>query len=743
MQTKARYTNPQNYAQGDPRRNEVQVYSSQVRSRCSLCKRSHYTSECEQLLKAKPEERRKIIEQAGLCTNCLRDNRKIDACQAGTCRKCKGRHNTLLHLDEESATVKCGHLKLDRVPLPTILLTAVVSLLDRDGNPHKCRVLLDSGAEANFLKIEFANKLRLPKQTVDIPIAGINETGTNVNKIIVTTMLTSPAHQVLSEELIIPGNIQLADPDFAKPSEIDAIIGIEIFCSLWRAGQIVQLNETLAVQNKRLGWIVVTNGDMHVPQTVKCHTAMVKLNNQLEKFWRVELTPENSIKSHEEECCEEHYKVNNWRNDSERSLARIPEIRKEYQEFLTEYENLGHMEKLNSSSRNDGYYLPHHAVIKQLSLNTKLRVVFDASAKSDNGLSFNDVLMVGPTIQEDLFAILVRFRSHLFALTADIAKMYRQIIMDPRDRKFQNILWRRHENEPIKTYRLNTVIYGTASASFLATRTLHQLASDESERFPRASVILKEDFYWASKNTEILRGLNNTSNNKLVSLDIANTIKTLGVNWNAVEDTISYTVKRSTCPCKISNRNILSEIAQIFDPLGLLGPVIVNAKVIMQLLRNPTQARSAASSLQGAFVLLARVLPPFLLVQSYASTATLSSFSVIGPRVASSFSIKARAFTLQHDSTTRPASDHFEENYTPALLLHQRNKGTREEGHVVRIIFRFGSTSSAIAADRQASDTSATTFLGSYSSRILTTRSDPKSQKRDQNIKKKIKNYKF
>ncbi|KAI4473134.1 hypothetical protein M0804_015469 [Polistes exclamans] len=106
---------------------------------------------------------------------------------------------------------------------------------------------------------------------------------------------TSSAYQALSENLIIPANIQLADPDFAKSSEIDAIIGMEIFCGLWRAGQVVQLNESLALQNTRLGWIV-----------------------------RVEQTPEISIKSHEEERCEEHYKTNTRRDGAGRYVVRLP-----------------------------------------------------------------------------------------------------------------------------------------------------------------------------------------------------------------------------------------------------------------------------------------------------------------------------------------------------------------------------------------------------------------------------------
>ncbi|XP_043487517.1 uncharacterized protein LOC122514647 [Polistes fuscatus] len=256
-------------------------------------------------------------------------------------------------------------------------------------------------------------------------------------------------------------------------------------------------------------------------------------------------------------------------------------------------------------------------LLKHTSITTKLRVVFDASAKTSNGKSLNNVLMVGPTIQEDLFALLVRFRSHAIAITADIAKMYRQIIIDPRDRKYQTILWRRQESDPVKTYRLNTVTYGTASASFLATRTLHQLASDEFNRFPRAAIALKEDFYvddlltgartvreakqvrdelisitagagmhlrqWASNCAEILKDLD-TADNNIINLDSSGTIKTLGVNWNAAEDNIGYTVKRAADPSKVTKRVILSEISQLFDPLGLLGPVVINAKLMMQRL---------------------------------------------------------------------------------------------------------------------------------------------------------------
>ena len=72
----------------------------------------------------------------------------------------------------------------------------------------------------------------------------------------------------------------------------------------------------------------------------------------------------------------------------------------------------------------------------------KLRVAFDASAKSASGVSLNDHLLVGPQLQKDLFGILIRFRFHQVALSADIAKMYRQVQLDDEDKDFHRVLWK-------------------------------------------------------------------------------------------------------------------------------------------------------------------------------------------------------------------------------------------------------------------------------------------------------------
>lgn len=104
----------------------------------------------------------------------------------------------------------------------------------------------------------------------------------------------------------------------------------------------------------------------------------------------------------------------------ETRLIAHPNMYAEYRKFLQEYKDLGHMREvdnhMDSTPANQSYYLPHHAVRNETSTTTKFRVVFDGSCKSSSGVSLNDALMVGPTLQEDLFSILTRFRTFRIAL---------------------------------------------------------------------------------------------------------------------------------------------------------------------------------------------------------------------------------------------------------------------------------------------------------------------------------------
>jgi hypothetical protein len=108
---------------------------------------------------------------------------------------------------------------------------------------------------------------------------------------------------------------------------------------------------------------------------------------------------------------------------------------------MEEYEDLGHMNQTieDESSIEEQYYLPQHVVFKSSSSTTRTQVVFDGSCHSSDGLSLNGTLLVGPTIQKDLYSFVLRFRTYQIAFIAHIAKMYRQVRIHQDDRKLQQI----------------------------------------------------------------------------------------------------------------------------------------------------------------------------------------------------------------------------------------------------------------------------------------------------------------
>ncbi|XP_036149718.1 uncharacterized protein LOC118647894 [Monomorium pharaonis] len=163
---------------------------------------------------------------------------------------------------------------------------------------------------------------------------------------------------------------------------------------------------------------------------------------------------------------------------------------------MSEYESLEHMQIVPESQPEPQpvYYLPHHGVMREHSLTTKLRVVFNGSSRTTSGVSLNDLLHTGAKLQTNLFDVLVWFSKFHCVFVSDMEKMYRQIKVHPEDWKFQRILWFNQSN-CLRTYELTTVTYGLACAPFLALRTLLQLIEDEGQNFPRAIPSLTKGRY--------------------------------------------------------------------------------------------------------------------------------------------------------------------------------------------------------------------------------------------------------
>lgn len=93
---------------------------------------------------------------------------------------------------------------------------------------------------------------------------------------------------------------------------------------------------------------------------------------------------------------------------------------------------LGHIEEVSSKKCHaifdkPHYFLPHHVVMREESLTTKLYVVFNDTVPSTSEKSLNEILAIGPQLFNESFKILDRFRCYKYVLISDVAKLYRQI----------------------------------------------------------------------------------------------------------------------------------------------------------------------------------------------------------------------------------------------------------------------------------------------------------------------------
>jgi hypothetical protein len=296
------------------------------------------------------------------------------------------------------------------------------------------------------------------------------------------------------------------------------------------------------------------------------------------------------------------------------------ELLEGYRETIRNQVKAGVIEKVaNDELTTDHpvHYLPHHAVLKKSSTTTKMRIVYDASAKASKfDLSLNECLYRGPVILPDLCQLLIRFRVKPTIVISDVEKAFLQVCLHKPDRDVTRFLWFNDDENPsldnLATYRFRRVAFGIISSPFLLGATiLHHLKRENSE----FSQQLADNIYVDN----IVSGLSNKESpmeyyDKLKSLfsragmniqqfcsnsdelmayiperDLVKTrdVKVLGVKWNSHSDVDTICVSKPAKWLKLNSltkRGVLQCIAAVFDPLGLFQPVTLPSKLFLQRL---------------------------------------------------------------------------------------------------------------------------------------------------------------
>ena len=302
----------------------------------------------------------------------------------------------------------------------------------------------------------------------------------------------------------------------------------------------------------------------------------------------------------------------------ERRMRNDDELRRAVSATMEETLRNGHAVKVPPDYRTNGrvWYLPYHAV-RNPNKPGKIRLVYNAAARY-RGMALNDVLRKGPDLTTLLLAVLLRFRERRIGVSADIRKMFYQVLVPKADRSLFRFLWRRPgTQDPVETYEMTVHIFGAVSSPAVCNFALQRLMSDAPSDLKGVAGRIASDFYVdnflssfdcekeALVTCQGLTRLLNTggfelaqflSSSRLVIESLPSSIwvdpeldidleglpteRTLGYLWNCQTDAFVFHFKST--PEAETKRLILAAVSSVFDPLGLVAPVVLTAKIILQ-----------------------------------------------------------------------------------------------------------------------------------------------------------------
>ena len=458
-------------------------------------------------------------------------------------------------------------------------------------------------------------------------------------------------------------NLHFADKNFHCPGTIDVLLGQDVF------GELLQEKKRQGPPNTPMayltvfGWAIMgpyipdkaTNTQLQVAATAADYinedTVNLPPDEILARLLVMEEPEEKErVLTQEEKMVEDHFeKTHSYDREKKRYTVRLPMkgsvqqlgdskaqavnrakandkslkrrgCHTKYQEVMQKYVDEGHAILLTpeeATHSSTTYYMPVHAVFKESSSTTKVRAVFDASAKTSTHISLNELMAVGPTLQPPLDQTLLRFRMYPVALSGDISQMYREVLLHPEDRKFHRFIWRPDDEQPWQEYEMTRVTFGVTASPYLAVKVLLQAAKDFATS-PEAKYHLVKSFYvddflggaatpeealvlyndlravlekagfhlkkWRSSSIKVLEGIPKELQEPLPQQELidehgASYPRALGIAWDSRKDTMATHVSLPS-NCVSSKRGVISDVARTFDVLGWICPAILPMKLL-------------------------------------------------------------------------------------------------------------------------------------------------------------------
>ena len=652
----------------EPKR--VSVSNSVVKpfGSCSLCgQNDHSAAQCPKLLNTtNATDRKNVVFQAKLCFNCLGKHNSKDCTSTHRCRTCGGRHHTLLHAEGrpplargQAAVANSGsHQPNNASNVNThtatcqnsALLPVVTIPFPSTGGPRYVRALLDSGSERSFiLKSELADVDHTVVQRKSLTLHAFGGAQASKRCCIVDIFLESQNMQFIATDTIctfvdsnyynveaILQNNGLQGCHLAHSSTIGALIGVDHYYKLV-TGNIRRLNDNFVAVESIFGWTlqgvaqnktdVISNvcsfcdqdlqryWDSQLSFTVKDDQGTVA-TNLLQQTWSslkrvdgryfAQFPWKEQVTVADTYYCQARFRL----FQTVRRLRTTGKLQ-EYHDVFGQYLKEGIIEPVESTAAiTNCRYLPHHPVIREDKTTTKLRIVFDASAKSsDESPSINECMHEGDNLFPSIVGVLLRFRKHPFALAADVEKAFLQVGLLEYDRPFVRFLWfddiSRALTASPSSFQFTRIPFGVKASPFLLSAVIQYQLDRSQTLYPDTVACIRDNIYvddlltsaptpsdlfkvareskcifedmkmnlrkWSSNHAEFLETFDATSEQSM---------KVLGLGWDRLSDSLGVMFN---APRNVSSKRDLAAVAcSLFDPLGFFEPFALQFKFLLR-----------------------------------------------------------------------------------------------------------------------------------------------------------------
>ncbi|XP_053699167.1 uncharacterized protein LOC128746143 [Sabethes cyaneus] len=538
------------------------ITSSEYEVKCDFCSKPHANFTCSEFRSLSIPQRLAKVREKRVCFNCLRKGHQGKNCPSDkTCFKCKRRHHSLLHLEEKPqateenspaqveasamqdenkqpsqsqlTTATCSSSKT-RPKQHVLLLTAVVDVIDANCNSHPVRVLLDSASQANLVSRSMVEILGLKQRPSNVVVAGVNNIKSHASSSCVVTVHSRYSNFVADVSCLVTDKVTADLPSTSiDVGSLNLPTGVRL-----ADPQFYQKGKIHMLLGNQLFLKLILPGEI----TLSANTPILR---ETQFGWVVGGTYDESptavpvVHSHS-------VTLEDLKSSIER-FWEVEDVHGSSKRGSEEEECELHFQTTHRRDATGGYIvqLPLRDTISELGDSRSValrrframerrfaqlpelncRVVFDASAKV-SGCSLDDVLKVGAINQSDLQSIVLR--SALFGF-----------------------------NDLIKTST--------------AQEQLIELLSSGGFHLHK----------WSSNSVELLEKILEVDREEVVSVGTNEAIKTLGLMWNPTSDELMFISFPMSNTEVATKRQLLSVIARMYDPLGLVAPVIVIGKLLM------------------------------------------------------------------------------------------------------------------------------------------------------------------